>query len=129
MPTLVPYVVYNGTCRAALEFYRDALGGEITLLQTYAESPIPSPPEHGDRVFNAMFQLGPLLLRASDDMPGHEVAQGTNISLFVNFESAEEKVNAFNKLAVGGKVQFPIEDNFGMLTDQFGVQWMMVHGE
>ncbi len=129
MKELVPYVVFNGNCKAALDYYCKCLGGKIELLQTFDESPMEVPEEFRQRIFNAIFRAGDIYFRASDDLPNFQVKAGTNISLFVTFEHAADKERTFSCLSEGGKVLFPIEDNFGMVTDQFGVQWMVVHGD
>ena len=96
-------------------------------MMTFAESPMKVPGEVGSRIFNAELTVGKLKIKASDDMPGYEVQQGTHISLYLTFQTETEKKRVFNALAEGGTIQFPIEDNFGMVKDKYGIQWMMVH--
>ena len=129
MTALIPYLVFHGTCKEAMEFYEEALDGEITMMQTFGESPVEVPPTAEGRIFNAELTAGNVRLKASDDLPGQEVQMGTNMSLFVVFADASTKKSVFDKLAVGGQVLFPLDDNFGMLKDKYGVQWMFVHGE
>ncbi len=127
MARLIPYVVFPGTCKEAIEFYKDILGGEITILQTFGESPIDVPPESQDSIFNSELRAGDFVLKASDHIPGHEVTIGSNISLFTVFPDQDTQEEVFGKLSEGGKVLFPLEGNFGMLVDKYGVQWMLVH--
>ena len=127
MSSIIPYLVFPGTCKEAMEFYKEALNGEITLLQTFGESPVDVPPESENRIFNAELKAGGILLKASDDLPGHDVTQGNNISLFTVFSDSTSKKGAFERLAEGGKVLFPLDENFGMLKDKYGMQWMFVH--
>ncbi|MEO1050908.1 MAG: VOC family protein [Bacteroidota bacterium] len=127
MQQLIPYLVYPGNCKEAMQFYASCLHGEITILQTFGESPIDVPAEVADRIFNAEVKAGNITLKASDDMPGHEVKQGTSVSLYLVFDDKDAKKVAFDKLADGGKILFPLKDDFGMLKDKFGVQWMVVH--
>jgi len=122
---LTPYLVFPGSCRTALEFYAECLNGEIVMLQTFAEASIDVPAELGERIFNAEFQAGGVHFKASDDMPGKEVAVGSNFALFVTFADQAEKERVFTRLSEGGTVLFPIEDNFGMLVDKFGIRWML----
>lgn len=127
MAQLLPYIVFPGTCKEAMEFYAETLNGEITMMQTFAASPMEIPEALQSRIFNSELKAGGIHFKASDDLPGHEVKVGTNISLFVVFPDKPAKEEAFNKLADGGKVLFPLDDNFGMLKDKYGVQWMVVH--
>jgi PhnB protein len=125
---IIPYLIFPGTCRRALEFYADALGGEILTLTTFADAPVDTPSEIGDRVFDSEFAAGDLRLKASDDMPGHEVEAGTNFSLFAVVEDEEERARLFERLSEGGAVLFPLDDMFGMVADRFGIRWMIASG-
>jgi len=129
MSTLVPYLIFSGTCKEAMEFYRDALDGEILFMHTFGESPIPVDEEAQHRIFNSELRAGNIRIKASDDMPGHRVTTGTNFSMFVSFSNAQAKAKVFSELSEGGKVLFPIEDNFGMVEDKYGIRWMLEHGE
>ncbi len=62
---------------------------------------------------------------ASDDLPNNEVTIGSNFALFVTFSDKTEQERVFNKLSEGGKVLFPIKNNFGMLIDKYRIQWML----
>ncbi len=126
MATVIPYLVFPGQCKEAMQFYADCLNGEITTMQTFEESPIDVPSELGSRIFNSELKAGNLRLKASDDLPNHSVSMGTNISLYVTFPDKQTKVNVFKRLSEGGKVLFPLDDNFGMLKDKYNVQWMVV---
>ena len=122
MKQAIPYLMFSGNCREALTFYADCLGGEITSLQTAGESPLDVPDGMADRVFDSEFRADNLRFKASDDMPGHEVTAGSNFALFVTFDDRTEQKRAFNNLAEGGHVQFPLDNNFGMLVDKFRIQ-------
>ncbi|MEM6431397.1 MAG: VOC family protein [Deinococcota bacterium] len=127
MKTLYPYVVYPGTCKAALEFYHTCLGGTIELMQRYEDSPLEAPKEHKDRIFNARFCVDDTVIMASDDFPPDSVVRpGTNMSLFLVLDTPTEQRDAFEKLAEGGTITMPLTDSFGMLSDKFGIQWMVV---
>ncbi len=108
MKTLNPYLMFSGNCREALTFYQECLGGEITSIQTYAESPLGVPDEHGHRIFNAVFRADELLLRASDDMPNHPVTRGSNFALFVAFSDKEEQERSFATLSDGREDLLPV---------------------
>lgn len=126
MKSLTPYLVFSGNCREAMEFYANVLNGTITSLTTFGTSPIEVPPELNNRIFDCELEAEKIHFKASDDLPNHSVKSGNNFSLFVSFSESKEKENVFNKLSQGGKVLFPLDDNFGMLKDKFGIQWMIV---
>jgi PhnB protein len=125
MKQLKPYLMFPGSCREALAFYKECLDGDITMIQTFGESPIEVSDEHKDRIFNSEFRADGIEFMASDDLPGNEVAVGSNFALFVTFSDKAEQKRAFDKLAEGGHVQFPLEHDFGMLMDKFRIQWML----
>ncbi|KAA3624865.1 MAG: VOC family protein [Flavobacterium sp.] len=127
MNSIIPYIAFPGTCKEAMEFYADTLNGRITVMQSFAEAPMEVPEQIQDRIFNSELKAGSITIKASDDLPTHPVTQGSNMSLYVVFPNAELKTEVFNKLSDGGQVLFPISDNFGMLKDKFGIQWMVVH--
>jgi len=125
MKPLVPYLIFTGQCQEALNFYCSVLGGEITLMHTMADSPIPVPEEHGHLIFNSEMRAGDLVIKGSDNIPGNETITGSNFSLFCTFEDATQQQSVFEQLLSGGKVMFPLENGFGMLTDQYGIYWML----
>lgn len=123
MKPAIPYLALPGTCRAAMSFYRDIFGGEITIMETMAESEVEFPPEAGDLIFNSELVSGEFVLKASDNPSGEE--PGSTISIFVTMADATSQAEMFAKLAEGGVTMFEIRDGFGMCRDRFGVQWML----
>jgi PhnB protein len=135
---LEPYLLFNGNCEEAIEFYRKAIGAKVETLMRYKESPEPPPPEmvppgFENKVMHASCQIGGGRLMASDDCTGTPKFGGFSLALTVPDEASADR--AFNALAEGGKVQMPLgktfwSPRFGMLTDRFGVGWMVnVPGE
>ena len=56
--------------------------------------------------------------------------QGSNFSISLNVENQDTAKNIFDKLSDKGKVSSPMAETFwgsyfGMLTDRFGIQWMI----
>lgn len=121
------YLSFDGNCKEAMEFYRDALGGDLQMMP-YGEHG-GGTPEAAARTMHARLEGGGALLMASDVPPGRPVTAGNNFSLAIENESAAEQDELFSALGQGGTVTMPLADQFwgarfGMLTDRFGVNWM-----
>lgn len=130
-----PYLFFEGRCEEAVEFYRRALGAEVTMLMRFKESP--EPPQAGcvapgseDKVMHASFRIGETAVMASDGRcTGQPSFQGFSLSITAKDEA--EAARLFTALAEGGQVQMPLGKTFfspcfGMVTDRFGVSWMIV---
>jgi PhnB protein len=129
-----PYLFFAGRCEEAVEFYRRALGAEVTMLMRFKDSPEPHDPDMcpagaGDKVMHASFRIGETTVMASDGRcEGRPSFQGFALSLTVPNEA--EAGRRFAALADGGQVQMPLAktffaSRFGMVADRFGVSWMI----
>ncbi len=128
-----PYLFFNGRCDEALEFYRATLGAQVDFVMRYNESPEPLPPGRlpagfENKVMHATFHIGATTLMASDGCCTEPNFAGFSLSLAV--PSATEAHRVFDALAVGGRSELPLTKTFwspcfGMLTDHFGVGWMI----
>jgi PhnB protein len=132
MEAIVPYLLFNGNAKQAFDFYAKALGGEIMHSSTYGESPMPSADADKGRIMHATIQAGSLTLMASDCPTDKPAEAGTNISLSMNFTDSALMDKTFAAMAEGGKITMELQDTFwgarfGMLKDQFGVNWMFNH--
>jgi PhnB protein len=112
-----------------MEFYHQVLGGKLDL-QTFGEAQPDTPAEQKDLIMHARLESDQALLMASDGMPGQPVTGGDNVSLALGGSDADHLTKIFNDLAAGGKITMPLAkqvwgDTFGMLTDQFGMHWMV----
>lgn len=136
MPTsnvfVQPYLFFGGKCEEAIEFYRCALGAEVQMLMRYKESPEeqrPVPSCFDDKVMHASLRIGETILMASDGMcDGKPNFDGFSLSVTVPNEAEADRV--FAALGEGGLVTMPLDKTFwspkfGMLTDRFGVGWMV----
>jgi len=129
MKAIVTYFNFNGNCREAMKFYQRCLGGELSIMP-FSEAPGDFPKEAKDRVMHArVTKDGTTLLMASDTMPGSNFVQGTNFSISIDCQSAEETDRLFNAFSENGKITMPLQDafwgaRFGILRDQFGINWM-----
>jgi PhnB protein len=124
-----PYLFFDGRCEEAIEFYRGTLGAEVTMLMRFKEGPGPSSPGTEDKVMHASLRIGDTTVLASDGRClGPPKFQGFALSLTVSDESEAERL--FAVLGNGGQVQMPMaktffSPRFGMVTDRFGVFWMI----
>ncbi len=130
MRQLVSYLNFSGNCRQALDFYADALGGQIKSLQTFGEAPMAMPAGTEHFVMHAEFEAEGVQFFAADAMPGQPVTSGTQISLMLNFSDLDEQAATFERLGTDGTVTMPLENVFwgacfGTITDQFGINWML----
>ena len=133
-PTLVqPYLFFGGRCEEALEFYRNALGAKTEFVMRYKDSPqaIPPgqlPPGWENKIMHANVRVGGTQLMASDGNEAGQKFEGFSLSLAVPTPAEAER--AFAALAADGKVGMPLGKTFwspcfGMVTDKFGVGWMV----
>lgn len=126
-----PYLVFNGDCKEAFEFYERVLGGKIVTMQNHGESPMVGkvPPEWNDKIIHARLTAGDAVLMGSDYPPqDYKKAEGFSVSVTV--DKPEDADRIFATLAENGSVQMPIQETFwasrfGMLTDRFGIPWMV----
>ena len=126
-----PYLSFEGRCEEALEFYRKSIGAEVTTLLRYKDSPDPgaSAPDSLDKVMHASFRIGESTVFASDGRCGGKPSfQGIWLALTAPDEADAQRL--FDALADGGKVQLPLtrtffSPRFGIVTDCFGVSWMI----
>ena len=128
-----PYLFFDGRCEEALEFYKKSVGAKVEMLMRNKESPEPPPPgmkAPPEKVMHAAFRIGDTQVFASDGMcTGAPKFQG--FSLALNAKDDAEAKRLFGALSEGGQVQMPLTptffaSSFGMLTDRFGVGWMVL---
>ncbi len=126
-----PYLNFNGQCEAAFRFYERVFGGKVTILWTFAESPLADdvPPGWGGKILHARLVVGDWTLMGGDELPeDYAKPQGFHVTL--NPTDPVEAERLFAALAENGTVRAPLAptfwaERFGMLDDQFGVPWMM----
>jgi PhnB protein len=126
------YVFFNGNCEEAFQFYRDALGGELNFNR-YEGSPMESqaPPGSGKKIMHASLKSGDAVIMGADALGDWERIIGNNVALSLVTHNETEGKGAFSLLAQGGKVTMEFSPTFwgaklfGMLTDKFGIDWMV----
>jgi PhnB protein len=129
--TLSPHVAlaFNGNCEAAFRCYERCLGGTITFMLTWGNSPsaAEAPAGWGDRIYHATLAVGTTVLMGGDQPPDrYHRPQGFELVLPLSDPVAAERV--FHELAHGGTVRMPLQETFwasrfGVLVDRFGIPW------
>ena len=127
---LNPYLTLNGQCEA-FQFYEKCLGGKNLVMMphegTAAAEHVPA--EWRKKILHARLIVGDGVLMGSDAPPDHfQKPQGFSVSLQIKNQAEAERI--FHALSEKGTVTMPIQQTFwaarfGMLTDQFGIPWMI----
>ncbi len=124
-----PYLTFNGQCETAFKFYERVLGGKIEVMIPHAGTPVEThvPPEWRQKIMHARLSVNGQRLMGTDD-PRYQAPKGFSVSLDVKDPAEAERV--FQALSEKGKVNMPMQQTFwaqrfGMVTDQFGVPWMV----
>jgi PhnB protein len=128
---LNPYLLFNGQCEAAFKFYEKCLGGKIAFKITHGESPLAkdTPLDQHHLILHARFVVGDNVLMGSD-APPERYDEPKGFSISIGIDTPEEAERIFAALSEKGQVQMPIAETFwahrfGMVTDQFGIPWMI----
>jgi PhnB protein len=130
-----PYLSFEGRCDEAVKFYQAAVGAEVQMLMRFKEAPDQSmmSPESADKVMHVSMRIGDSVVMASDGRcSGTTGFNGISLSLSVADDAQAERL--FAGLSDGGQVTMPLAktffaSKFGMLTDRFGVSWMVMGGQ
>jgi PhnB protein len=131
MAKLSPYLTFgNNTCTEAMNFYKDCLGGELTLMVVKG-SPLESqmPPQFHNSIMHSVLKTKDFEIMASDLSP-ETVKEGNDNHLCLSFSDERETRRAFDALSAEGKVVHPLNEMFfgllGDFIDKYGKRWMMV---
>jgi PhnB protein len=133
-----PYLNFAGNAEEAFSFYKSVFGGEFAMLQRFKETPEADkvPAEEQDKLMHVALPIGGNVLMATDALEsmGQKLAVGNNIALSLSVESQAEADRIFAALSPGAKIDMPLQKTFwgayfGMLTDKFGIQWMVSFDE
>ena len=128
MKQINAYLHFSGNCKEAMTFYKECLGGELTI-NTVGESPMAAQmPDMKDMIMHSVLTKDSFVLMASDMMGPEGTTKGNTISLCIIGANAEELKPIFSRLSKGGKVTHELKTEFfgtyGDLTDKFGIDWM-----
>lgn len=129
MAKLNPYLTFNGNCKEAMHFYKEILGGELTV-QLAGDSPVKDqmPAKYHNQVLHSALKNDDLEIMATDMIPGG-FNEGNTVHLCLICKTENEARTLFEKLSAGGKVNQPLTEMFfgllGNLTDKYGKYWMV----
>jgi PhnB protein len=142
MKSVNPYIYFNGSAEEAFNFYKSIFGGEFQAVQRLSDMPDspempPMPESEKKKIVHISLPIGKgNVLMASDVFAvfGQSKAEGNNVHLSLEADSKKEADQIFSALAAGGQITMPLANQFwgsyyGMLTDKFGIQWMMSFNE
>ena len=137
MATVNIYLTFNGNCEEAFRFYQSVFGGEFPYIGRFKDMPagddIKLKPGEENRIMHVSLPISKETILMGCDTGGEWASgysQGNNFSISIAADSKEEAEKLFKGLSAGGKVTMPLSKTFwseffGMLTDKFGISWMM----
>lgn len=135
MTSLTTYLLFDGKCQQAMEFYKSCFQGDLTMIKV-KDSPIKDqmPPVQQDKVLNARLKSAKVEISASDWlMPNQTPVRGNTVCLYLSGGTRAELRTLFERLSDRAEVTDPLSDRFfgtyGALNDRFGVRWMFQSNE
>lgn len=136
MSAIHTYLNFKNNCEDAFNFYKSVFGGEFSYIGRFGEMP-PDPnytvPESDkNKIMHISLPVENSVIMGSDCGSAYESGfiQGNNFSISLTVDSKEKADKYFAGLSNGGKVTMPLSQTFwssyfGMLTDPFGISWMI----
>ncbi len=127
---LNPYLSFRDNARQAMEFYHSVFGGKL-VLNTFKEFNLSADPSDDEKIMHGMLETeNGLVLMGADTPSSMEYRAGLAMTISLSGDNEAELTAYYQKLLVGGTVVQPLDkspwgDTFGMLTDPFGVDWMV----
>ena len=135
MMRLNPHLQFDGQCEAAFKFYETCFGGKVTFLMKYGETPEGDKvqPEWRNKIIHATLVMGDYMLQGAD-VPADSYQKPQCFSVNLNLQDATKAERIFHALAGNGTVKMEFQETFwtrgfGMLTDRFGIPWMINVGK
>lgn len=126
-----PYLAFDGQCEEAFKRYEKVFDGKILMMMRHSDAPpgsgVPQTPDVANRIMHARLKVGDRLLMGGD-APNDRRPQGFSVA--VSVDDPEKADRIFHALAEDGAVMMPIGETFwarrfGMVTDKFGIPWMV----
>ena len=126
-----PYLFFDGNCEEALNFYAELFKGKIAQMTRVKDGPseYQGDPTRASNVMHSQFESPSVSFNASDASGSTKYGEG-RISLCLETAELAEAERIWKGLTAGAKVEMPFGDTFwgakfGMLTDRFGIDWMV----
>lgn len=133
MPTINPYINFNGNAEEAFTFYQSVFGGEFAQVVRFKEiagPDFPVPESEAHKILRIVLPIGNSLLIANDvpEMMGRVNERENRSKIAIGADSREEADRLFKGLSEGGEVEMPLADSpwgtyFAMFRDKFGIEW------
>ncbi len=131
--SISPYIFFNGDAKDAIELYVGALSASVSGVMHWKDMPAElgaCASEDLERIMHSELSLGAVTMMVADRPSSRDGSLVGNVAINLGFSDAAAMESAFEKLAVGGKVNMPLEDafwgdRFGSLNDRFGVNWLI----
>ena len=136
MPTVNPYLYFNGNCEAAFLFYQKVFGTDIAHLERYQDAPKSDRhlfQEADDKIMHATLPISQeTFLMGADHSEVYEGSKGQkHFSLILHADSQEEADRLFAGLSAGGTIKLDLHKTFwgsyfGICIDPFGISWKII---
>jgi PhnB protein len=126
------YLIFNGHCEEAIEFYKKALGAQVEMMMRFKDAPEGQcTPGTDNKIMHSSFRIGDTMVMASDGMAQNNPLEFKGFSLTLDAKDEADAKRLFAALADGGQIHQPLiktffSPSFGVLADKFGVSWMIV---
>jgi PhnB protein len=134
MPTLNPYLNFNGNAEEAFNFYKSVFGGEFPMIMRFGDVPkeFQGAETEKQNIMHIALPIGKNSVLMGSDVPSAygKADAGSNVHISISTESKEEADKIYKGLSNGGQAKMPMENTFwgsyfGMLSDKFGIHWMI----
>ncbi len=138
MTTVNAYLTFNGNCEEAFEHYKTVFGGEFTYMGRFKDMPPGEDgntlsAEEGNKIMHVSLPISAETFLLGSDTGGEWSAgytPGNNMSVSISTDSNEKADQLYAGLSAGGQSTMPMSNTFwgsyfGMLTDRFGINWMI----
>ncbi len=114
MSTLTPYLLFDGKCLQAMEFYKSCFGGALTATKV-KDSPAKDfmPASQHEKIVNARLISGKIEMSASDWLrPDRTAVRGNTVCLYLSGGTFQELKELFEKISDGADVTDPLKEQF-----------------
>ncbi len=130
---ITPYIFFAGRCEEAIQFYTKTVNAEPLMLMRFKDMPAEAKnpqctPASEDQIMHARLRIGESTVMLSD---GPCSGKYDGFALSYSALTAEDAGRVYTALSAGGNADMPMSKTFfspafGMLTDRFGVKWMVI---